>query len=86
MSVDTTKSAEASRSDTDTLEIGQLDAAVISDRHVFDVTLAVDQDSDLPACFVGELGDLPGKFGCDNLIRRDASGVELLYAAQLIRF
>lgn len=86
MSVDTAKSSEASRSNTDTFEVGQLDAAVISHCHVFDVTLAVYQYSDLPACFVGKLGDLPGKFGCHNLIRRDASGVELLYTAQLIRF
>ena len=46
------QSAKSSRSDTHAFEVGQFDAAVIANHHILDMSLAVDQGSDLASRFV----------------------------------
>jgi hypothetical protein len=53
---------------------------------VFDVAFAVNERADLAACLVRKLGELPRKFGRDDLLRGDAPVVEFLDAAQLVGF
>ncbi len=84
MSMNTAEPAEAPGGHADALEVRQLDAPVIPYHDEFDMALPIDQDTNLPACLVRKLGYLPGKFGGQNLVRRDTPRVEFLYAAQLI--
>ena len=46
------KAAKPAGSDADAFEIGKLDAFVVADHHVLDVTFAIDECSDLPAGLV----------------------------------
>ena len=85
MRVHTAQAPEAARSHSDALEVWQLDAPVVSDHDVLDMALSIYQGPNLPAGLVRKLGYLPGKLGCQNLVGRDTSRVEFLYAAQLIR-
>jgi len=80
----TAEPSEAAGGHADTLEVRKLDAPVIANHDVFDMALPIYQDTNLPTCLVRKLGYLPGKFGGQNLIRRDTPRVEFLYAAQLI--
>jgi hypothetical protein len=47
------QTAKSSRSDAHAFEVRQLDATVVADHHVLNVTLPVDESADLAACFVG---------------------------------
>jgi hypothetical protein len=85
MCVQATQSAEAIDGDADALEIRQLDAPVISDHHILDVTTAIDECADLSPCFMREFGQLAREFGSQNLVRRNPPGVQLFDAANLIR-
>ena len=84
--VNAAQSAKASGSHADAFEVGQLDAAIVADHHVLHVTLAINQRSDLSACFVRQLAHLASKFGSDYLARRYAPTVQLFYAPDLIWF
>ncbi len=84
MSMNTAEPPETPAGHADALEVRQLDTAVIAYHDVFDMALPIYQDSNLSACLVRKLGYLPGKFGGQNLVRRDTPRVEFLYAAQLI--
>jgi hypothetical protein len=50
------------------------------------VTLAIDERSDLAACFVRQLAQLASKFRGDDLVWRYAPSVQLFDAPQLIWF
>ena len=84
--MNTTKPTKSSRRDANAFEIRQLDTPVIADHHVLNVSLAVDEGADLSACFVGQFAQLASKFGCDDLVGRYASSVQLFDAPQLIWF
>ncbi len=84
MRMNTAEPAEAAGGHADTLEVRQFDTPVIAHRNVFDMSLSIYQDTNLPACLVRKLGYLPGKFRGENLSGRDPPRVEFLYAAQLI--
>ncbi|MEP6818686.1 MAG: hypothetical protein ABJA18_04075 [bacterium] len=49
------------------------------------MTTAIDQRADLSTYLVGQLGELARKLRCEYLVRVDPPGVELFYAAKLIR-
>jgi hypothetical protein len=85
MRVQAAQSAEAIDGDADTFEVRKLDAPVISNHHIFDVTTAIDERADLSPRFVREFGQLAREFGCQYLVWRDPPGVELFDAANLIR-
>src|SRR5258705_9044228 len=72
VSMYTAESTESSRIHADTLEIGQLDATVISYHHVLDMSFAVDEHTNLAARFVGQLTQLPRELRCNNLVWRNA--------------
>ena len=82
----TTKSAKPSRSHANAFEVGQFDAAVVADHNVLNVSLAIDERTDLAACLVRQLAQLAREFGCDDLVGRYTASVQLLYAPQLIWF
>ncbi len=81
-----TQTAKSSRSDAHTFEVRQLDATVVADHHVLNVTLPVDESADLAACFVGQFAKLACKLRSDDLIGRYAPSVQLFNAPQLIWF
>ena len=81
-----TKTTKPSGSDANAFEVGQLDATVVADHHVLNVTLAVDECADLAACFVGKFAKLARKLRSDDLIGRYAPSVQLFNAPQLIWF
>jgi hypothetical protein len=84
MSVHTTQAAEPIAGHADSLKVGQFNPPRVADDHKFNVALAVDKNAQLPARFVRQLADLPGKFGRDDLVRRDATLIEFLNPPQLI--
>ena len=59
---------------------------VVTDHHVFHVSLAVDQDTYLAARLVREFGQLAREFLRHNLVNRDTPRVEFFNAAQLVGF
>lgn len=78
------KASEPPGVHTNTFEVWQLDTPVVAYHHIFDMTLTIDQDTNLSAGFMGQFGNLPGKFGRQNLVGRDPPCIEFLYPAQLI--
>ena len=84
MCVHATKSAKTIDGDANAFEVGQFDAPVVADHHVFDVAAAIDQRADLSPGFVGQFGQLPRKFRRHDLVRSDSPGVELFDPAKLI--
>ena len=68
MRVHTTQSAESSGRNADAFEVRKLDTPVVAHHDVLNVTLAIDQRSDLSACFVRQLAQLASKFRSDDLV------------------
>jgi len=46
------KSAKPSGGDANALEVRQLNAPVVSDHDIFDMTLSIDQGANLPVCLI----------------------------------
>ena len=86
MRVYAAKPAKAVGGDARAAQVGEFDATSVADDDVFDVTFAVNQDSDLAAGFMREFRKLAREFRRDDLLRRDAAGVQLFDAAKLVRF
>ena len=82
----TTKTAKPSRGHAHAFEVRQLDAAVVADHHVLDMSLAIDERADLTACLVRQLAQLPCEFRCNDLVGRYTASVQLFNAPQLIWF
>jgi hypothetical protein len=82
----TAKTPKAIRGNARALQIRKFDSPCISDDHVFDIAFPVYQYADLPIGFEGQLAKLPRKLGRDDLVWRDATGIELLDTPQLVRF
>jgi biotin operon repressor len=55
MSMHETQAAEATLRYAHTLKVGQLDPMIVADHDIFDMALAIDQHTDLSACFVRQL-------------------------------
>ncbi len=81
-----TQAAKPSRSDANAFEVRQLDTAVVADHHVLDVSLTIDKRTDLAACLVRQLAQLPREFRCNDLVARYTASVQLFDAPQLIWF
>ena len=81
-----TKTAKPARSDANAFEVRQLDATVVADHHVLNVSLPIDERAELAACLVRQLAKLPCEFRGDDLVGRYTASVQLFYAPQLIRF
>jgi hypothetical protein len=84
--MDTAKATKPPSGHANAFEVWKFDAPVVADHDVLDVAFAIDQGADLSSGFVRKLGYLPSKFRRHNLVRRYASGIELFYPPQLIRF
>ena len=84
MSVHATQTAKAVDSRADAFKVGQFDAPVIANHHVFNVAAAIDERADLPACFVRQLGELTREFWRHYLMGSDPPRVKLFYAAKLV--
>src|SRR5678815_5167698 len=82
----TTKTAKPSRGHAYAFEVRQLETAVVADHHVLDVSLPIDKRTDLPACLVRQLAQLPCEFRRHDLVGRYTASVQLFNAPQLIRF
>jgi hypothetical protein len=59
-------------------EIGHLDLLGGPDHYVFDLSLAVDQNADLPACLMRKLGHLARQLRRDYLLGGNPAGAESL--------
>jgi hypothetical protein len=82
--VHATKTTKTIDRDANTFEIGKLNASIVTDHHVFNMAAAIDEGSDLPACFVRKFGELAGKLRCQNLMWSYPPCVKLFNAAKLI--
>ena len=68
------------------LKIRHLNPARVANHDVFDIALAIDEHTDLPANFVRQFAKLPRKFVCYDLMRRNAALVELFDPPKLVWF
>src|SRR5450759_3786855 len=84
MRVHATQAAKPISGNAHALEVRQLDLARVAHNHKFNIAFAIDERADLPACFMGKLAYLTSKFGRYDLVRRNASLVELLNPPQLV--
>ena len=75
---------ESSGGNTHTLEVRQLDFTIVANHHVLDVTLSINEYSNLPSRFVRKLSQLSGKLGGDDLIWRYPARVEFFYTTKLV--
>ena len=80
----TTKTTKPSRRHAHAFEVRQLDAAVVADHHVLNMSLPIDECTDLAACLVRQLAQLPCEFRCNDLVGRYTASVQLFNAPQLI--
>ena len=80
MCVHAAKSSEPARSDANTFEVWKLDAAIVANHHILNVSLPVDECTDLPASLVRQFAELSSEFRCDDLVGRYAASVQLFYA------
>ncbi len=84
MRVYAAQAAKAIARHANSLEVGEFDSARVADDHELNVTLAVNQRSNLAACFVREFAELSGKFRRDDLVRGNATLIEFFNPPQLI--
>jgi hypothetical protein len=84
--VHTSESAKSLSGHANTAKVRHLNALRIADHYVFDVTLPIDQGTYLPISFVRELRQLACELLSDDLMRRDATLIELFDAPDLIWF
>ena len=78
------KAAKTSGGNTRTAKIRHLDLLRGADHHVFDLTFAIEENTDLPSGFVRDLGHLPCKLLRNDLAGCNTSRAELFNAAYLI--
>ena len=79
------KTTKAVNGDAYAFEVGKFNSSIVADHHVFNVTAAIDEHSDLPAYFVRQFRDLACKLRRQNLVRNYPPCVKLFYPAKLIR-
>ena len=65
-------------------QVGKFYAARVADDNGFDVTFAVNQDTDLAARFMRKFRHLARKFRRHDLLGSDAAGVKFFDAAKLV--
>jgi uncharacterized ferredoxin-like protein len=82
--MDSAQAAEASLADARALQVGPFDAPRVADDDRLDVALAVDERADLATRLMREFRELARELGRDDLLRRDATRVELFDATQLV--
>ena len=80
MSMHETQAAEATLRYAHTLKVGQLNPMIVADHDIFDMALAIDQHTDLSACFVRQLSQLAGELLGHNVVWWYAARVQLLNA------
>jgi hypothetical protein len=80
-----TQTAKATSGNTYALKIRQLNTPIVANHHVLNMAFAINQNSELSSCFVGELRQLAGKFGANNLVWRNTTRIEFLYTPYLVR-
>jgi hypothetical protein len=86
VSVYATQPVEPRLAKTRPILCGKDDLRGIPDDDVLDVPFAIDEDADLAPNFVRNLRQLPGELGRDDLVRRNASLVDLLQSTNLVGF
>ena len=85
MGVDAPQAAQPPTPPTVPAEIGNDDLLVVPYDGEVDLPFAVDDDPDLTPDFMGELGEIPGQFRCDDLLREDPATVDTLQGLYLAR-
>ena len=66
-------------------QVGDHDLLVVPHDGEADLALSVDDDPDLAPDVVGELGEVPGQFLGDDLLRGDLAAVDALQGLYLAR-
>jgi len=84
MCVDAAQATKATFSHAHALKVRKLDAPVVADRDILNVTLPIDQRAYLASRLMRQLTELSSKLGADNLIRLNSARIELFNAAKLI--
>jgi hypothetical protein len=86
MRVNTSQTAETTGRNADPLEIRKLDSAIVTNHHVLNVSLTINEHSDLAASLVRQFSELTSKFWSNDLIWRNAARIEFFYTTKLVRF
>jgi hypothetical protein len=86
MRVNTSQTAETAGRNADSLEIRKLDSTIVTNHHVLNVSLTINEHSDLAASLVRQFSELASKFWSNDLIWRNAARIEFFYTAKLVRF
>ena len=81
--MDASQAAQPSAPPTVTAEVGDEDLLVVPHDGEVDLSLAVDDDPDLTPDCLGELGEVPGQFRRDDLLRGDPAAVDALQGLYL---
>jgi hypothetical protein len=79
-----TQTAKAICADANAFEIGQHDAASITDHDLLDVTASVHEHANLSMNLVGCFRELPRELLGNDLVRRNAPLIELFEPVKLI--
>jgi hypothetical protein len=83
MGVDASQAAQPPPTTPVFAEVGDEDLLVVPHYGEADLTLAVDDDPDLTPDFLGELGEVPGQFRGDDLLRGDLTTIDTLQGLYL---
>jgi hypothetical protein len=86
MRVNTSQTAETTGRNADSLEIRKLDSAIVTNHHVLNVSLTINEHSDLAASLVRQFSELTSKFWSNDLVWRNAARIEFFYTTKLVRF
>jgi len=81
--VDASQAAQPPPPPTVPAEVGDEDLLVVPHDGEVNLPFAVDDDPDLTPDFLGELGEIPGQFRCNDLLRGDLSTVDTLQGLYL---
>jgi len=77
------EAAEAHLPGASAADVGELELVGIPHDDALNLALPVEQYADLPVRLEGELGQVPGQLGADDLVRRDPTTVGV---AELVEF
>jgi len=86
MRVNTSQTAETAGRNSDSLEIRKLDATIVTNHHVLNVSLTINEHPDLATSFVRQFSELASKFWSNDLVWRNAARIEFFYTTKLVRF
>jgi len=86
MRVNTSQTAETAGRNADSFEIRKLDSTIVTNHHVLNMSLTINEHSDLAASLVRQFSELSSKFWSNDLVWRNAARIEFFYTTKLVRF